>query len=139
MGIALGDVCYVPMSDISFNGSQKNAIIRSNRRLVEMGRQGAVARSSGGLFGNRAHRMAIPAIRMTVIIFLGALSVVCFSALPILGYMAVAGAVINNMSATGPLVLFIGLPGAILAAFWWIGLRLTRSRNPSISHLPQSD
>ena len=89
-------------------------------------------RANGGLFGNRAHRMAIPAVRMTTIIFLSALSVAYFSALPFLGYMAVAGAVINNMSATGPLVLFIGLPGAILAAFWWIGLRLTRSRKPSI-------
>jgi hypothetical protein len=89
-------------------------------------------RASGDFFGNRAHRMPIPAIRMTVIIFLGALSVVYFSVLPILGYMAVAGALINNVSATGPLVLFIGLPGAILAAFWWIGLRLTRSRKPSI-------
>jgi len=54
--------------------------------------------------------MANPAIRTTVIVFLGALSVVYFSALPILGYMAVAGAMINNMSATGPLVLFIGFP-----------------------------
>jgi hypothetical protein len=76
--------------------------------------------------------MAKAAIRITVVIFLVALSVVYFSALPILGYMAVAGAVINNMGATGPLVLFIGLPGAILAVFWWIGLRLTKSRKPSI-------
>jgi len=76
--------------------------------------------------------MTNPTIRTTVIIFLGALSVVYFSALPILGYMAVAGAVINNMSAAGPLFLFIGFPGAILAAFWWIGLRLTRPRKPSI-------
>jgi hypothetical protein len=34
--------------------------------------------------------------------------------------------------ATGPLVLFIGFPGAILATFWWIGLRLTRPGKPSI-------
>jgi hypothetical protein len=63
---------------------------------------------------------------MAVIIFLIALSVVYFSALPILAYMAVAGAVINNMGATGPLFLFIGFPGAILAACWWLGLRLTK-------------
>ena len=54
------------------------------------------------------------------------------SALPILAYMAVAGAVIDNMGATGPLILFIGLPGAILAAIWWIGLRLARLRKPTI-------
>jgi hypothetical protein len=76
--------------------------------------------------------MANPAIRTTVIVFLGALSVVYFSALPILGYMAVAGGMINNMSATGPLVLFIGFPGAILTVFWWIGLRLTKPRKPLI-------
>jgi hypothetical protein len=61
-----------------------------------------------------------------------ALSAIYFSALPILGFMAVAGAMINNVGATGALVLFIGFPGAILAAFWWIGLRLTRPRKPSI-------
>jgi hypothetical protein len=44
--------------------------------------------------------MAKPATRTTIIIFLVAFSVVYFSALPILGYMAVAGAVINNMGAT---------------------------------------
>jgi hypothetical protein len=76
--------------------------------------------------------MAKAAIRMTVVIFLVALSVIYFSALPLLGYMAVAGAVINNMGAAAPLVLFIGLPGAILAVFWGIGLRLTKSRRPSI-------
>jgi hypothetical protein len=76
--------------------------------------------------------MANPAIRAIVIIFLVVLSVVYFSALPILGYVAVAGALINNMSATGPLVLFFGFPGAILAAFWWIGLRLTKARKPTI-------
>jgi hypothetical protein len=76
--------------------------------------------------------MANPAAKTTVIIFLVALSVVYFSALPVLGYLAVAGAVINNMSATGPLVLFIGCPGMILAALWWIGQRLTRSRKQSI-------
>jgi hypothetical protein len=68
-------------------------------------------------------------MRAIVIIFLVAVSVVYFSALPILGYMAVAGAMMNNMGATEPLVLFVGLPGAILAVFWWIGLRLTRSRS----------
>jgi hypothetical protein len=62
--------------------------------------------------------MANPAIRTTVIIFLVALSVFYFYAVPFLGYMAVAGATMNNMHSTGPLVLFIGFPGIILAAFW---------------------
>jgi hypothetical protein len=74
--------------------------------------------------------MAKPA-RTIVIIFLVALSVVYFSAVPILGYMAVAGAMMNNMGAIGPLALFIGFPGALLAALWWIGLRLTRPTKPS--------
>ena len=51
-----------------------------------------------------------PAIRAIVIIFLVVLSVIYFSALPILGHVALAGALINNMSATGPLVLFIVFP-----------------------------
>ena len=58
-------------------------------------------------------------------------SIVYFSALPILVYGG-GCAVINNMGATGPLVLFIGFPGAILAVFWWIGLHLTRPRKPLI-------
>jgi hypothetical protein len=75
--------------------------------------------------------MANPAARTAIVIFLVVLSVVYFSALPFLGYMAVAGAAMNNIGATGPLFLFIGFPGAILAALWWIGLRLTRPGKPS--------
>jgi membrane protein DedA with SNARE-associated domain len=76
--------------------------------------------------------MGNPATKTTVIMFLVALSVVYFSVLPLLAYMAVAGAMINNTGATGPLALFIGFPGAILAVSWWIGLRLTRPRKSSM-------
>jgi hypothetical protein len=46
--------------------------------------------------------------------------------------MGVAGAIINDMGAIGPLVLFVGLPGAILAALWWVGLHLIKPTKPSV-------
>jgi hypothetical protein len=64
-------------------------------------------------------------------IFLVALSVLYFYAVPFLGYMAVAGAAMDNMNSTGPLILFIGVPDVVLAAFWWIGLRLIGPKKPS--------
>ena len=86
----------------------------------------------GEAAGNeRGWMAAYSTIRTAVIIFLLALSVLYFYAVPFLGYMAVAGAAMNNMNSTGPLILFIGFPGVVLAVFWWVGLRLIGPKKPS--------
>jgi len=59
--------------------------------------------------------------------------------IPILAYLAVMGAFINDFSPTAAyvtLALSIAFPGVVLAALWWIGFRLTREARPPehISH-----
>jgi hypothetical protein len=61
------------------------------------------------------------------------LSGICVAAIPILAYLAVIGAFINDfspMAAYVTLALFIAFPGVVLAALWWIGVRLTREARP---------
>jgi hypothetical protein len=54
-------------------------------------------------------------------------------AIPILAYLAVMGAFINDFSPTSTyvtLALVMAFPGVVLAALWWIGFRLTREARP---------
>jgi hypothetical protein len=71
--------------------------------------------------------------RTVTVLLLFPLSGIYVTAIPILAYLSVMGAFINDFSPLATyvtLALFIALPGVVLAALWWLGLRLTRKARP---------